>query len=110
MENIASLLNARIRKPTTAANSERAEVIGHVMMFMGEDKKNVSEGEGGLAFIARKNKRFKYWLGRTRRLSPGQIFGLMKRAGEGKNPQALFNWLLKQELSTSKVDTTAKRE
>lgn len=72
------------KKPQTEANSERANVIEQVIALMGE----------------KDNRRFKYWLGRTRRLSPGDIFGLIKQAGEGKNPPALFNWLLKQKLST----------
>lgn len=69
-------------KVKTTANSERADMVGQLMVFMGED---IHDG-----------KRFKYWLGRTRKRSPGDLYGMMKRAQEGKNPRALFNYLLKQ--------------
>lgn len=63
----------------TGPNSPRAEQIEKLVKFMGET-----------------NARFKYWTGRTRKLSPEEIYLMMKKAGEGKNPQALFNYLLKQ--------------
>lgn len=93
MENISKHLKLPV-KPTTDANSERADVIGQLMAFMGEDIHN--------------GRRFKYWLGRTKRLSPGEIFGLMKRSREeGKKPRALFNWLLKSRLSTPLPKTSS---
>lgn len=64
------------RKP----NSDRAEVVEQLCKFMDND-----------------TKRFKYWLGRTKHLSPAEIYGKMKEAKGGKNPQALFNFILKKK-------------
>lgn len=63
---------------------ERAAVVAELYDFMG------------------KYGTFKYWLGRTRRLSPSAIRDMIHDAEKGTNPQALFNWLLKKQLSTMK--------
>lgn len=71
-------INETIKK--RGASHERAEMIEQLCTFMGED-----------------NKRFKYWIGRTKKLSPAQIYELMQKAKNGKNPKALFQWFLKQK-------------
>ena len=71
------------------ANHERAEMIEQLVVFMGE---SVSD-----------SSRFKYWLGRTRKLKPQEIYALMRKAREGKNPQALFNWLLKKHNEQNSI-------
>lgn len=84
-------------------NSERADLVYQLLVFMGEDKTLDEEraieakapGEGRKAKAKRINTRMKYWLGRTRKVQPGDLYAMMKAAKEGKNPQALFNHLLK---------------
>lgn len=44
------------------------------------------------------NRRFKYWLGRTARLSPDRIYIFLKESRQKKNPPAYFNWLLNNHL------------
>jgi hypothetical protein len=56
---------------------ERAEVIERLLKFMGD-------------------QRWGYWLGRTKHLTPQDIYRMMRNAEEGKNPHALFNHLLKK--------------
>lgn len=70
-----------VKKALKGPNSARAEQVAELMVFMGED--------------LRDSVRFKYWLGRTKRLSVDEIYHLRRKAHEGKNPQALFNHLLK---------------
>ena len=65
------------------ANSERAEMIEQLCKFMNDN-------------------RFTYWLGRTKKLQPSKIYELMQKAKNGRTPQSLFNWLLKNELSKMK--------
>ena len=76
-------------------NSERADVVVRLISFMGEDRPAPAESEDQTK--ARIYLRIKYWLGRTRKYTPGEVDGLMKQAKDGKNPPALFNWLLKKE-------------
>ena len=79
-----------------APNSELAEVIEALMVFMGEPAKPaVAAGASKTPY----GRRFGYWLGKTRRLTPAQIYQLMRRAQDGKNPASLFNFLLKAELA-----------
>jgi hypothetical protein len=116
MEQLGTILHTR-KKATTDANSERADMMNQLLAFMGEDKWSTDEKNLAIMdmtaareeYTKRQHRRFKYWLGRTRRLAPGAIFGLIKRAREGKNPPALFNWLLKNELSTSAVDNRPRQ-
>lgn len=82
MEKIQCTLRfERPQKKAGGANSQRAEVVGQLMRFMNEPEDS---------------KRFKYWLGRTRKLSASDIYIMMRKANDGKNPPALFNWLLKK--------------
>ena len=75
-----------------------------VLEHMGESKPTDAEralerqtpGAGKAQHKARVSKRLKYWFGRTRHLSPGDIHGIIRKAKDGKNPGALFNYLLKQ--------------
>lgn len=73
--------------------SELAEVIENVIVLMEPVQQ---KGETELEFYERIKKRFKYWLGRTRHLNPYDIFAMLSQAKGGKNPQALFNYLLKK--------------
>ena len=84
MERIGTYLKIDLSRKS-AVPHERAEVILQLIRLMDEDK-----------------TRIKYWLGRTREYTPGDIHGLIKQAKEGRNPPALFNWLLKnrKKLST----------
>lgn len=91
------------KKKRGGINSLRADNCGKLLEFMGEDKTLPEErelerqtpGAGKAAKKERLNKRIKYWLGRTRKLPASEIYRLMRMAREGKNPQALFNYLLK---------------
>lgn len=44
------------------------------------------------------NRRFKYWLGRTARISPDRIYIFIKESSRKKNPPAYFNWLLNNAM------------
>lgn len=92
MQHIGTQLKQVEKKgmPKNGINSERADVVAQLVLFMGHG-----------------NERFKYWLGRTRKLTPGEIFGMMKAAREGRRPRALFEFLLKKRLSTHTLDTPA---
>lgn len=85
MESIGKAI-ARVRKPekakptTGGINSERAEVVAQVVSLMREPNDQ---------------KRFRYWLGRTKKLPPNEIYQLVRLAKDGRNPAALFNHLLK---------------
>lgn len=85
MQKIGDLVKAP-EKPAIpkngGVNSPFNNAVDHVVQFMGEPKK------------------FAYWCGRLRKLPPQEIFGLISRAKEGRNPKALFNFLLKKKLST----------
>lgn len=97
-------------------NSARADVISQVMTFMDEHTlpnllRNATTGEReGYEEIRHDrekvkdwakmvyNRRFKIWLGRTRKFkNPYTLLDKMKKAREGKTPQALFQWLLKND-------------
>ena len=112
MQTIGELLGKKLGKEILTEpqpkkrggiNSLRADNCGQLLVFMGDDKTLPEErelerqtpGAGKEAKRLRLNKRIKYWLGRTRKIPAGEIYALMKQAKEGKNPQALFNWLIK---------------
>src|SRR4030042_3745468 len=82
------------QKKWSGPNSIRAERIEQLLSFMGENRKLEAEKEK--EYAERLGRRFKYWLGRTKHLSPGGIFMFMKQAKDGRNPQSLFNYLLKK--------------
>ena len=77
MEKLTSNLTnylKKFKKPT--AVSPHQEAINAVMELMGD-------------------KRYRYWCGRLHGKTPSQILAMVKQAQEGKNPQALFNWFIK---------------
>lgn len=103
-KNKGIILGTEKKKKTRGGiNSLRADNCGQLLVFMGEDKTLPEEielerktpGAGKEAKRQRLNKRIKYWLGRTRKIPANQIYDLMKQAKDGKNPRALFNWLIK---------------
>ncbi len=69
-------------------DNQRQEAIHSVMDFMGEPYKENNK-------ISK--ERYKYWNGRLKKYSPVDIHGLIKEAKVGKNPPALFNWLIKKD-------------
>lgn len=96
-------------------NSDRADIIVSVMELMKEYTwpnltRHATEKElEALATIDHDNtdirrlwanevynRRFRYWLGRTKHLAPNDIRDMVKQARTGKNDQALFEYLLKQ--------------
>lgn len=83
MKEIGDILGKKLTEKGKyrGPNSERADQVDQLMSFMGENPKD--------------SKRFKYWLGRTRKLHPQEIYRLMREAKDGRNPRALFNYLLK---------------
>ena len=70
-------------KSVGGVNSYRADVVDTLCHFMDGD-----------------THRFKYWLGRTRKLYPALIYRLIAESREAKNPPAFFEWRLKKELCT----------
>jgi hypothetical protein len=107
MLNLNELLKkttAAVEKKSTGPNSERVEIIGSLLELMEETKPTAEErtlekqtpGAGKAEHRKRLNRRTKYWLGRTRHLTPSAIYGLIRKARDGNKPPALFNHLLKQ--------------
>jgi len=97
MKTIQELLQAREEKPKSkkgGINSKRSYVVGNLIEFMRENLQGRYETPEQLK--ARLNTRMKYWLGRTRNQTPEDIERMMSQAKTGKNPQKLFNWLLKK--------------
>ncbi len=110
MKSIADIMAERSpeEKPKRGGiNSPRSQAASQILVFMGEDKtldeekklESRTSGAGKAAKKKRLNQRIKYWLGRTKKLDPKEIYGLMSQAREGKNKQALFNYLLKNHGS-----------
>lgn len=93
-EILDKTLEDLLKGKRTGPNSERAEAIVYLLTFMGEDREQAGETEEETK--KRIYARIKYWLGRTRKYTPGEIRGLIKQAKEGRNPPALFNWILKK--------------
>lgn len=74
------LQNKQIEHTNKGPQHARAEAIEVLCDFMDDDPK----------------ESFKYWLGRTKRLKPHEIHAMIKKCKrEGKNPQGLFVYLLK---------------
>lgn len=87
MKSLFELTEGRYEKPERRGpNSERAEVVEALCAFMRDGK-----------------AKMKYWLGRTRKLAPAEIYELMRRAKDGNNPPALFNHLLRKRFAQDKV-------
>lgn len=80
MEQIGIHLRT-FRRPV---NSKRAYCIEQLMIFMGENPTD--------------SKRFGYWCGRTKKISPNRVLEMMSESKSGRNPKALFCWLLKREV------------
>lgn len=105
------------QKQKGGINSALADAVSQVMDFMqeytipnllrnatDEEKAGYAEIKGDKAKVKDwasmvYNRRFKIWIFRLKHYKnrPNAILDLMKKAREGKNPQALFNWLLKEE-------------
>lgn len=105
-----------LEKKRGGLNSLRADNCNQLLVFMGEDKTLPEEyalerqipGAGKVAKKNRLNLRIKYWLGRTKSIEPGEIYRMMQKSKGSKNPQALFNYLLKQKLICKKSNTNQK--
>ena len=81
---MSSLLQGRLfTPPPVKVNSEHNEQINLVMDLMGESIKD--------------RKRYAYWCGRLKRFKPSAIHLLLQQAKTGKNPRALFNYLIKKK-------------
>jgi len=109
MKSIKEILEARAGdsagKKRGQPTSERAAEIEQVMLVMRENLKEPGETEP--AREVRIKRRFRYWLGRTRRLTPPEIYRLVRAAKDGAKPPALFNYLLKKKLT--ELPTAAPR-
>jgi hypothetical protein len=68
-------------KATSGPNSPHGEQIEAIMLFMGEDPKN--------------STRYAYWCGKTKYWTPETIYLKLQQAQKGRNPQALFNYFIK---------------
>lgn len=79
-EIITTRLPGKSQDKKGKPNSARADAVEQLCLFMGENP------AGSM----------KYWLGRTRHLSPNDILDTIRQAKEGREPKKLFNWLLKQ--------------
>lgn len=86
MRNIDEILHEmkKDQEDCEKPNSERADTIEQLMEFMGEQSRTDY------------SRRFRYWLGRTRKCRPADIHTMMGQAKHGRNPHALFNYLLKK--------------
>lgn len=99
MDGIEKILKNRGQQKKRGPQSARAEMIDRVMEFMGEGRQLDDDQE----VTNWRNMRFKFWLGRTRHLSPSDMYGMMREASEGKNPRALFNWLIKNNVKNKRL-------
>lgn len=115
MKSIADIFaqQAKEEKPKRGGvNSTRSNAVAQLLVFMGEDKttdeerklEQRQEGAGKEAKKKRLQRRMKYYLGRTKKIHPKEIYQLMSQAKEGKNKHALFNFLLKKMVQ-SRNDT-----
>ena len=107
MDNIHELIKNKAKqaeqepeKTRGGITSQRSYHITKLIEFMGEDKPTDEELALGEEKGKQKQKeriqwRMKYWLGRTKGITPEKILDLMKQAESGRNPQALLNWLIK---------------
>lgn len=83
-------------------NSRRAAAACALVDFMEKVEVNTllvekirAGNERAIDSIKKKRSRLvKYWLGRTRHLDPEAVYVMISNAKLGKNPQALFNYLL----------------
>jgi hypothetical protein len=107
MKTIGENLEKYIKPPEKkrgGITSQKADQVSQLIYFMGEHETLKEEkilerrkpGAGREAKRKRIANRMKYWLGRTRKLTPDQLYRMMRQAKEGSNPPALFNYLLKK--------------
>ena len=87
MEEIGKILGKRsptapVAKTRGGINSAKADAVERLMREVMHENPNDST-------------RFKYWLGRTRKLKPHALHAMIGSAKEGRKPGALFNHLLK---------------
>jgi hypothetical protein len=90
MDRISSHLN--IPKPTKAnggVNSPFNDAVDRALDTIGEDRNNP--------------KIFPYWCGRLRGIHPQFISHMAAKAKEGRNPIALFSWLIKEHRKQQKL-------
>lgn len=76
------LQSKQIDQSAKGVNSARGEACERICEFMGQEPKDS----------------FMYWMGVTKRkgMTPAHIHDMIKEAKTGKNPQGLFNYLMKQ--------------
>jgi hypothetical protein len=87
MDRITSHLN--IPKPTKATggvNSPYNDAVDRALDTIGEDK-----------------KQFAFWCGRLKGLDPQYISFLAAKAKSGREPVALFSWLIKEHRKQQKL-------
>ena len=53
--------------------------------------------------IGEDKKRFAYWCGRLRGINPQLISLMAAKAKDGRNPAALFNWLLREHRAQQRI-------
>lgn len=83
MKALSELLqNKDIQKTDKGVNSARGEACENICEFLGQEPKDS----------------FMYWMGVTKRkgMTPSDIHDMIKEAKTGKNPQGLFNYLMKK--------------
>ena len=102
--SIQTLLERHLdtRSVISAPNSSKASIICDLVDFMEKIEVNAVIMKAHKAGIAtaierikkKRSRLMKYWLGRTKHLEPPQIHAMISQAKKGRNPQALFNYLL----------------
>ena len=72
---------AKFKEPSVPVRSAHNACINEVLEFMGEGFDQYSE-----------------WCGKLSGRTPGDVYALIKKCkNEGRNPQALFNYLIKKK-------------
>jgi hypothetical protein len=85
MDHIAS--NLKPPKPKrSGVNSPFNDAVDRALDTIGEDK-----------------KRFAYWYGRLRGINPQVISLMAAKAKDGRNPIALFQWLIKEHRAQQRL-------
>ncbi len=104
MHSIHQLLEQHIETIALVGspNSRRAAAACALVDFMEKVEVNAllvdqirARNQDAIDRIKKKRSRLvKYWIGRTNHLEPETIYVMISNAKLGKNPQALFNYLL----------------
>lgn len=79
-------LPPRPKKTTGGVNSPFNDAVDRALDTIGEDKKH-----------------FAYWCGRLRGIHPDFVSHMAAKAKDGKNPIALFQWLIKEHRKQQKL-------